>query len=129
MSLAHERLKKRSREARIERSAAFERLVQELVHSKEKRRLLRPLSFRALAVSERRPGRLAHALALLGIAYPKQLHETDRLVETEPGGAQGECRRDLLLLGELRDALGDGGAKETIAEELWNLGVEPLEDL
>jgi hypothetical protein len=92
LSLAHERLEKRSREARIERSAVFERLVQELVHSKEKRGLLRFLSFRAFALAERRPGGLAQALALLGIAYPKEFHETDRLVEAEPGGAQGECR-------------------------------------
>jgi hypothetical protein len=100
LSLADERLEKRPREARIERLAAFERLVQELVHSKEKRRLLGLLSFRALAVDERCPGRLAHALALPGIAYPEELHETDRLVETEPGGAHGERRRDLLVLGE-----------------------------
>jgi hypothetical protein len=35
----------------------------------------------------------------------------------------------LLVLGKLRDALGDGGAKETIAKKLWNLRAEPLEDL
>jgi hypothetical protein len=100
------------------------------VHSKEKGRLGRLLSFRALpVVSERRPGRLAQAFALLGIAYPKELHETDGLFETEPGGAHGQCRRDLLLVGEPCDALGDGGAKETVAEELWNLRAEPLEDL
>jgi hypothetical protein len=69
LGLADNRLEKRPREARIERSAALERLVQEVVDSKKKRRLRTLLHLRTLERSERRSGRLPHAFALLGIAY------------------------------------------------------------
>jgi hypothetical protein len=102
LGLADERLQKGPREARIGSSAALERLVQELVDSEEKRRLRTFVYLGALDDDfQRRFGRLPHAFALSGIAYHKELHEADRLVETEPRGAHCQCRSDLFARREL----------------------------
>jgi hypothetical protein len=102
LGLADERLEKRPGEAGVGSSAALECLVEELVDSEEERRLRTSVYFRALGDFQRRFGRLPHAFALPGIAYPKELHEADRLVEAEPRGTHRECGSDLLVRRELR---------------------------